>query len=222
MIGPELSQWLATAQAAASLITALAWLIIAVVMLRLLPQIRSLSQNVEEFSVRGPLNTNFTLRTSRAERNLSDAYEQRFGKAAPASIAKEVQGLARPGVLRRLQGARALWVDDDPDNSRYERRALEALGIEFSLAPDTQQALDKLRGGAFDLVISDMSRPESSRAGYDLLDAVRRLNPTLPFLVYSSSDKPEDVAEAKRRGARGATNNPVELLRMVVETVAAP
>jgi hypothetical protein len=35
-------------------------------------------------------------------------------------------------VPRCLQGTRILWVDDRPNNKRFERKALEALGIEVT------------------------------------------------------------------------------------------
>lgn len=37
-----------------------------------------------------------------------------------------------------------LWVDDRPDNNVYERNALESMGVEFTLALSTQQALENL------------------------------------------------------------------------------
>jgi hypothetical protein len=44
----------------------------------------------------------------------------------PRDVAK---ALPSPGAQRRLRGARVLWVDDKPINNRYERQALEALGL---------------------------------------------------------------------------------------------
>src|SRR5664279_819204 len=55
---------------------------------------------------------------------------------------------------RRLEGSHVLWVDDRPDNNRYERQALEALGVRFTLSISTEDALERLRRQQFDLIIS--------------------------------------------------------------------
>jgi CheY-like chemotaxis protein len=65
-----------------------------------------------------------------------------------------------------------------------------------------------------------MGRPPDNRAGYTLLDELRPGN-TTPFIVYSSSNKPEHKEEARRHGAVGATNNPTELLALVQRALAA-
>ena len=219
MANIEISQWILVLQAFASLVSALAWFAVAVVMVRLLPEIRA--RNVEEFSISGPLNTNFTLRTSRAVNYLSDAVALKMGKVVLGAISRQVHSVARPDVVRQVRGARVLWVDDIEDNTRLERRAMEALGIEFVTCRNTDEALRKLNEEAYDLIISDMGRPPDSRAGYTLLDAVRKEFPSIPFVIYSSSNAKEHKAEATRRGAQGATNDPRELLDIVLRVLSA-
>jgi PleD family two-component response regulator len=89
---------------------------------------------------------------------------------APASFSRVADALTEAvpdtRTQRRLQGRLILWVDDHPDNNRYERRALEALGVRFVLSTSTDDALDQLRRQTFDLIISDMGRPPDPQAGY--------------------------------------------------------
>ncbi len=93
---------------------------------------------------------------------------------------------------------------------------LEALGIQFTISKSTEDALERLERKHYDLIISDMSRPPDQQAGYTLLEQVRARNITTPFIIYAGSKKPEYIAEARKRGAFGTTNDPQELFELVV------
>ncbi len=87
--------------------------------------------------------------------------------AREARIAADIVAeVVTPGVVRRTSKSNILWVDDRPSNNIYERQALEALGISFTLAKSTEEALEKISKQSFDAIISDMGRPPDSRAGY--------------------------------------------------------
>jgi len=76
----------------------------------------------------------------------------------PGDIAEALPG---PRAQRRLQGSRVLWVDDRPDNNRFERQALEAFGIRIDLSRSTEDAVDMTLQRSYDLIISDMGRPRT-------------------------------------------------------------
>ena len=59
-------------------------------------------------------------------------------------IEKVVNQLVTPQSAQQLQGARVLWVDDNPSNNTYRRNALEALGVSFSICISTEDALKEL------------------------------------------------------------------------------
>ena len=128
--------------------------------------------------------------------------------------------IAIQAASRSQATPRILWVDDTPQNNIYERHTFEALGIEVVTRTSTDQALDVLEVQSFNVIISNMGRLGDDRAGYTLLDKLRPDN-TTPFIVYSSSNKPEHKEEAKRHGAVGATNNPTELIALVQKALAA-
>jgi len=69
---------------------------------------------------------------------------------------------------------RILWVDDPPDNNRYERRAFESVSLQITLAQSTDDAIEKMAQNRFAAIISDMERREGPREGYVLLDRLRR------------------------------------------------
>jgi CheY-like chemotaxis protein len=110
-------------------------------------------------------------------------------------------------------------VDDRPTNNLYERRALEALGLHIDLASDTEEAMGMLRRKKYDLVISDMGRPSSNRAGFELLKAIRDSGDDVPFVIYAGSNAPAHAVEARRRGAQGTTNDPSELFELVLDHI---
>jgi CheY-like chemotaxis protein len=112
-----------------------------------------------------------------------------------------------------------LWVDDRPANNTFERQALEAVGVRFTLALTTDEALEKAAAHRFAAIISDMGRPEGSRAGYDLLERLRAAGDRTPVFLYSSSGSLERQREAKQRGAQGATSKAPELFQMVIGVI---
>ena len=143
--------------------------------------------------------------------------------AAPARRADdptndEVSDLVKSlGQERETRNGRklVLWVDDRPDNNIIERQSMAAYNIDFVLAESTGQALAQLKTQQFDAIISDMGRPQDSRAGYTLLEAVRGSRDQTPYFIYAGSRArdPAHVREALSRGAQGSTNMGDELLR---------
>ncbi|MDQ3282159.1 MAG: TIR domain-containing protein [Acidobacteriota bacterium] len=157
------------------------------------------------------------------------------GKDGGHDAAEAISEAARGSAGRVLEGIRAterigdessenwrrqvLWVDDRPDNNAYERKALEALGLQFTLALSTADALNILAERRFGAIISDMGRKEGPREGYVLLEALRETDTTTPFFIYAGSRALSHRREAAARGAQGTTNTPEELFDMVINAV---
>lgn len=140
----------------------------------------------------------------------------------PKRIARDVaEAVPNAEAFKRLQSSSLLWVDDRPDNNRYERTALEAMGIQVELALGTDEAVKKFDHQSFDLVISDMDRPGDPRAAYTLLDILRQKSITTPFIIYAGSRLPAHVQEARERGALGCTNSPQELIVLVADALGS-
>lgn len=112
-----------------------------------------------------------------------------------------------------------LWVDDCPENNGYERQAMESMGLEFTLALSTKEALRVLAERQFAAIISDMGRKEGPREGYVLLDAVRAKDTTTPFFIYAGSRAHQHQREAASRGAQGTTNVANDLVDMVTRAL---
>jgi CheY-like chemotaxis protein len=106
-----------------------------------------------------------------------------------------------------------------PENNVNERRAFEAIGLRFSLALSTDEALALMDRSSFAAVISDMRRKEGPREGYVLLDALRKKSNETPLFFYAGSDSPEQRRETREHGGQGCTNRPAELFEMVTGAV---
>ena len=157
---------------------------------------------------------------SAAAASKPDGDKTRESVAKEAMIAADVVAeVVTPRAIRRASRSTVLWVDDNPNNNSYERQALEALGVSFVLAISTDEALKKISRQRFDAIISDMGRPPDSRAGYTLLDKLRSSGDQTPFIIYAGSRDPEHIAESRRHGAIGCTNNANELFEIVSSTL---
>jgi MinD-like ATPase involved in chromosome partitioning or flagellar assembly len=110
---------------------------------------------------------------------------------------------------------RILWVDDRPDNNLYERRRMEMLGVTFTLAKSTDEAMSLLESEEYGIIISDMGRREGPTEGYTLLGRLRKIRNQTPFLIYAGSSAEKHKREALARGAQGFTNDPNDLIEMV-------
>ncbi|MDP6967550.1 MAG: response regulator [Gammaproteobacteria bacterium] len=112
-----------------------------------------------------------------------------------------------------------LWVDDRPENNVYERQAFEEQGLHFKLALSTDEAIQTLKQEKFAAIISDMGRKEGPQEGYVLLDQIRALEDSTPFVIYAGSNLPEHKRMAFERGALGSTNQAQELFQLIMGAV---
>lgn len=134
-------------------------------------------------------------------------------------IVQTVHEAAPPTEAERFSRSQVLWVDDQPDNNIYERKAFEAIGLRFTLARSTEEAQAILESNSFAAIISDMDRPPDQRAGYTLLDELRERDKRTPFIIYSGSDAPAYKTETLEHGGYGNTNRPDELFRLVTKAI---
>jgi len=89
------------------------------------------------------------------------------------------------------------------------RNLLKELGFtNVEEAEDGVAALQKLRGGTFDFIVSDWNMPNMT--GIELLRAVRA-DPALkhlPMLMVTAEAKKENIVEAAQAGASGYVVKP--------------
>jgi CheY-like chemotaxis protein len=180
--------------------------------------------NLSELSVKAPGGLEATARRQEAAAALGAAAVSHATGDSTQELAtdpKEIaQALPSARELRRLEGSRVLWVDDNPGNNMFERQALKALGIQIDLSNSTDDALEKIRGRSYDLVISDMNRPPDAQAGYTLLNEVRTTGRGIPFVLYTKFQSPAQLREAREHGAIGLVDQPQDLVKIVTNVLA--
>jgi two-component system phosphate regulon response regulator PhoB len=97
--------------------------------------------------------------------------------------------------------ARVLLVDDDRDIRDVVGAMLDAVGLLVESATSAEEALERVRGSAFDLVVLDWNLP--GMTGIELCRLIRR-DPavsTLPVLFLTAHASSKDVVEAFASGA---------------------
>jgi len=97
-----------------------------------------------------------------------------------------------------------LVVDDFPTMRRIVKNLLKDLGFEnVDEAEDGADALGKLRGNAFDFVVSDWNMPNMD--GLTLLKHIRADDSLahLPVLMITAEAKKENIISAAQAGASG-------------------
>src|SRR6202165_6358576 len=117
-----------------------------------------------------------------------------------------------------------LVVDDYNTMIRIIRNLLKQLGFEnIDDASDGSEALNKMRGRKYGLVISDWNMEPMT--GYELLKEVRS-DPALgktPFIMVTAESKTENVIAAKKAGVNNYIVKPfnAQTLRSKIDAVFA-
>ena len=102
-----------------------------------------------------------------------------------------------------------LVVDDFPTMRRIVRSLLKELGFtNVDEAEDGQDALNKLRAGNFEFVVSDWNMPNLD--GLEMLKEIRQDDAlkALPVLMVTAEAKKENIIAAAQAGANGYVVKP--------------
>src|SRR5208283_586524 len=120
-------------------------------------------------------------------------------------------------------GLNVLVVDDFPTMRRIVKNLLKQLGFEnIDEAEDGAQALSKLRGGGYGLIVSDWNMPVME--GIDLLKHVRadEALKAIPFLMVTAEAEKDKVITAIKAGVDNYVVKPftAEVLKEKLEKIA--
>lgn len=200
---------------------------IAFVLMRFGPSLKGFFANLSELSFKGPgFEAALKRKQAEATSELVASVARPTADTAPLSAARNAKEAAEvvaeavsQRIIRRASEATVFWVDDRPDNNIFERQSLAALGVSFVLARSTDEAIEKIGTKKFDVVISDMARPDDRRAEYSLLEKLRKIGDKAPFIIYSASNALDKKDEARNNGAFGLANNASELFLYVLSTL---
>ncbi len=112
-----------------------------------------------------------------------------------------------------------LVVDDQSTHRDLCRSALEDAGFTVDTASSGPEALERLRGKAFALVVTDQLMPGMS--GLELLREIRRERPQLPVVIVTAHGTVETAVDAMKAGASDFISKPFtpEELLLVIRRV---
>ena len=113
-----------------------------------------------------------------------------------------------------MKGA-ILVVDDERDMLLLlERIITEDTEHKVETTADPLEALEKVKSGVYDMVISDLKMPKMD--GIRLLESLKTLDPTLSVVVMTAFGTIETAVEATRKGACDFITKPFRRERILV------
>ncbi|MGI4731121.1 MAG: sigma-54-dependent transcriptional regulator [Janthinobacterium lividum] len=109
-----------------------------------------------------------------------------------------------------------LVVDDELDIRELVSGVLEDEGYDTRVAADSDAALEAIADRRPSLVLLDVWLQGSRLDGLDLLDEIKRRDPSLPVLVISGHGNLDTAVAAIRRGASDFIEKPFEAERLLL------
>ncbi len=215
-------------EALAHLVGAVAWPIaVAVIAYLFGPAVRSFLADFSEGSVKGfgveasakkvAVASIALAQASLASKPPAAGSDPELTAESPSDTLEQSVRLITNSSIRASARKSILWVDDKPEGNINERKALRAIGFNITNAQTTDNGIAYLKdGNIFDLIISDLMRPEGDRAGFDLLDQAKKIAPNTPLIIYSGLYKNSLKEEAISKGAYAYTSNPAKLVEIIL------
>lgn len=201
-----------------SALASLAWpLLFAVLLYHLFGPIRTLVE-----SARG---RKFTIKVAGNELTMEEASEQQ--RAIVSDLQTKLAELEKrigSGIVPLLgtinppttSSKRLLWVDDNPKNNSYLVASLEERGVRVDIALSTDEALAKFKTTQYDIVVSDMGRPEGNKAGLDLTTKLKEFRPNVPVFIFCGASAARNLRdEALKVGVTEITSSATTLLSVL-------
>src|ERR1700704_6390352 len=112
--------------------------------------------------------------------------------------------------------ATLLVADDDPGLRESLERTLTREGYRVLLASDGRAALERLQGGAVDLIVTDLKMP--GLTGLELLRAAKAIAPDVDVILLTAFGTVEEAVKAMKDGAYDFLTKPFrreQLLKLI-------
>lgn len=103
---------------------------------------------------------------------------------------------------------RALVIDDESFTLDLFEFQLKSQGFEVTTASSAKAGIDKLKGDAFDVVLTDLNMPDMN--GIEMVRNSKSIRPTTEIIVVTGDDSSERAVEAIREGAFDYILKPVD------------
>ncbi len=118
-----------------------------------------------------------------------------------------------------LNGAKMLWLDDEPGTLIEERLLLGQLGISVDFFDKfSEELMSKLTNNAYDLVVSDMKyqNPDGVKVKNNLLEEMVKRKIDIPLIYYVGN---YDRERGVPLNSFGMTDRPDQFLHLVFDII---
>jgi two-component system cell cycle response regulator DivK len=108
---------------------------------------------------------------------------------------------------------RILYIEDNPDNMRLVRKALEAHGYEVVAAMSGAEGLEKASSSQPDLILLDINLPDID--GYDVARNIRKNSDaavtSIPIIAITANALKGDAEKALEAGCNIYLSKPINI-----------
>ena len=147
-------------------------------------------------------------------------FRSRLARTFSALVGEEEPAEQEPSPASleevRLEGRRALLVEDNALNLEIAAEILEMTGLTVESATDGTEAVDRMAScedGYYDIIFMDIQMPRMN--GYDATRAIRAMNRSyckqVPIVAMTANAFAEDVQAAKTVGMNEHIAKPLDL-----------
>ncbi len=113
------------------------------------------------------------------------------------------------------QKPRLLVVDDDAALAQALVSEASSCGLQAEIATDLSKAREAIASIKPDVILLDLSFPDSAESGIDLLAELTTKQPQVPVLVFTAHESFAQRVQVARLGARGFLQKPVSPARVM-------
>ena len=128
--------------------------------------------------------------------------------AAPQALVVDPADGAPRTADHALQDIKVLLVEDDADGREVVDQLLRDSGASVVPVDSAAAALEALRGGLFDVVLSDIGMPDVG--GIELLKRIRHSGNLIPAVALTAFARPKDMQRVIESGFAAHLSKPVE------------
>jgi signal transduction histidine kinase/CheY-like chemotaxis protein/HPt (histidine-containing phosphotransfer) domain-containing protein len=141
---------------------------------------------------------------------LFDATMQAFGQAAPEKSKVDGREQKEAEVLKHLQGAHVLLVEDNEINQQVASEILQGAGLRVSLANNGQEAIDAINKNEYDAVLMDVQMPVMD--GYTATGKLRKDQrfKELPIIAMTAHAMAGDSDKSIAAGMSDHVTKPID------------
>jgi len=112
-----------------------------------------------------------------------------------------------------------LLVDDEVNFLNVLSQRFEARGFKADTVTSGEEALEKVKGKNYNIVILDLVMP--GMGGIEVLKNIKKNHPALPVIILTGQGTTEKAVEAMKEGAMDYMEKPADIDTLVQKTLEA-